>query len=532
MDFGFNFSPRMLFMKKQQFARVLALSSVALLVACGGGGGGGGAGTTTLNGVALKGPLNAAIACADENEDGICQSGEPQVRTASDGTFTLSLTKSVPILVVTDASTKDDRGNAMAEGTVLKAPAGSTVVSVATTMIAAGATNDQVATALGYPSGTDFKTLNPFKTGGTAADKYKFETSAMQVYTAISAIASGASTGASSNAAFDNAFKALADKAKVASGSIDLSTSSELDDLVTKTKTKMTGVTGFDDTKFEAARADLKNAVANVNTKIRATTVDNFQSSDTSSLYAIATKSVSDQITSRIKDDAPVTLAASGADFDAVLAEQKKVASTTVAKVSDMVGFWEGTLANTNASAILLSDGVAWVVVNDTEPRVIKATLKVNGGMLSGSGASYPTGSATKTAVSMSASLDGAKLVGSVTDTKRTAFELSAPNASPYATAATLASFAKTWTTVSAGRTIAWTFSDAGILTGSSVTTGCTYTGKLSLRSEAKAIVDAQVVEKCDGLSDVTLNGIAYINSTSHAVFTLLSTSGAVLLRF
>lgn len=524
----------MLFMKKQQFARVLALSSVALLVACGGGGGGGGAGTTTLNGVALKGPLNAAIACADDNEDGVCQGSEPQVRTAADGTFTLSLTKSVPILVVTDASTKDDRGNAMAEGTVLKAPAGSTVVSVATTMIAAGATNDQVATALGYPSGTDFKTLNPFKAGSSTADKYKFETSAMQVYTAISAIASGASsTGASSNAAFDNAFKALADKAKVASGSIDLSTSSELDDLVTKTKTKMTGVTGFDATKFETARADLKNAVANVNTKIRATTEANFQSSDTSSLYAIATKSVSDQITSRVKDDVPVTLAASGAEFEAALAEQKKVTSTTVAKVADMVGFWEGTFGSLNTSAVVLGDGETWVIVNDTVPRVIKASLKVNGGVLSGGGASYPVGNNTKMGFSMTASLDNSQLTGSLTNaSKRETFAWSAVNASTYATEAKLANFAKTWTTVSSGRTIAWTFSDAGKLTGSSVTTGCTYSGQLSLRDERKAIVKATVVEKCDGASDLQFDGIAYINSASQAVFTLLSTSGAVLLRF
>lgn len=533
MDSGFNFFLKMLFMKKQQLTRAFVLMSAVMLVACGGGGGGGGAGTTTLNGVALKGPMNAALACADENENGNCDSGEPQVHTAADGTFTLSLTKSVPILVVTDASTKDDRGNAMTVGTVLKAPAGSTVVSVATTMIAAGASNDQVAKALGYPTGTDFKTLNPFKSGGTTADQYKFETSAMQVYTAISAIASGASsTGASSTVAFDNAFKALADKANAASSSIDMSDLSEIDDLVAKTKTKMTGVTGFDATKFEAARSDLKNAVANVNTKIKAIQVSDFASSDTSSLYAIATKSVSDQITSRVKDDVPVTLADTS-NIDAVLSEQKKVASSTLAKISDMVGFWEGTLAGSNASAILLADGATWLVVNDTVPRVVKAALKVNGGILSGSGVSYPTGSSTKTAVAMAASLDASKLVGSLTDaTKRNTFELSAANASTYATAATLASFAKTWTATNSGITTSWTFSDAGVLTGSSVTTGCSYSGKLSLRSEGKAIVDAEVVEKCDGKSDVTFSGIAYINSSSHAVFTLLSSSGPVLLRF
>ena len=520
-------------MKKQHIAHALTLLSASMLVACGGGGGGG-SGAITLNGVALKGPLNGAIACADVNGNGLCDDGAAnQVRTNADGTFTLSLTSSVPILVVTDDTTKDDRGNSLAAGTVLKAPAGSTVVSVATTMIAAGASNEQVATALGYPSGTDFKTLNPFKTGGSNADQYKFETSAMQVYTAISAIASGASsTGASSSAAFDGAFKALADKAKVATTSINLSNPAEIDDIAGKTKVNMAGVSGFDATKFEAARTDMKAAVANVNTKIQATTETNFKSTDSSNLYAVATKNVSDQVASRVKDDVPVALADT-ANIDAVLTEQKKAASTTLAKISDMVGFWEGTFGDLTAGAVVLGDGTAWVVVNGTVPRVVKATLAVNGGMLSGTGLGYSVGTTTTAPVAMTASLDSAKLKGSLTGAKREAYEFNAANASVYATAATLGSFAKTWSGVNSGRTMAWTFSSTGALTGSSVTTGCSYTGQLALRNEAKAVVDAQVVETCPGVSStVTYNGIAYINKDSQAVFTLLSSQGPVLLRF
>ena len=519
-------------MKKQHIAHALTLLSASLLVACGGGGGGG-SGAITLNGVALKGPLNGAIACADVNGNGLCDVGETSVRTNADGTFTLSLTSSVPILVVTDDTTKDDRGNSLAAGTVLKAPAGSTVVSVATTMIAAGASNEQVATALGYPSGTDFKTLNPFKTGGSNADQYKFETSAMQVYTAISAIASGASsTGASSGAAFDGAFKALADKAKVATTSINLSNPAEIDDIAGKTKVNMAGVSGFDATKFEAARTDMKAAVANVNTKIQATTETNFKSTDSSNLYAVATKSVSDQVASRVKDDVPVALADT-ANIDAVLTEQKKAASTSLAKISDMVGFWEGTFGDLTAGAVVLGDGTAWVVVNGTVPRVVKVTLAVNGGMLSGTGLGYSVGTTTTAPVAMTASLDSAKLKGSLTGAKREAYEFNAANASVYATAATLGSFAKTWSGVNSGRTMAWTFSSTGALTGSSVTTGCSYTGQLALRSEAKAVVNAQVVETCPGVSStVTYNGIAYINKDSQAVFTLLSSQGPVLLRF
>jgi hypothetical protein len=271
------------------------------------------------------------MACADINGNGLCDDGTAnQVRTNADGSFTLSLAQLVPILVVTDAATTDDRGNKMTAGTVLKAPAGSTVVSVATTMISAGATNDQVAIALGYPAGTDFKTLNPFKTGGSNAEQYKFETSAMQVYTTISAIASGASsTGASSSIAFESAFKALADKAKVATASINFSSPAEIEDIAGRTKVGMASVSGFDATKFEAARSDIKAAVSNVNTKIQATTEANFKSSDTSSLYAVATKNVSEQVASRVTDNVPMALADT-ANIDAVLTEQKQAASTVL----------------------------------------------------------------------------------------------------------------------------------------------------------------------------------------------------------
>ncbi len=532
-------------MKKLHIGRALTLWSVACLVACGGGGGGsspaapadpgGSTGPITLNGVALKGPLNGALACADANGNGLCDDGATnQVRTNPDGGFTLSLAQPVALLVVTDAKTTDDRGNTMTAGTVLKAPAGSTVVSLATTMIAAGATNDQVAIALGYTGALpDFKTFNPFKTGSSNTDQYKFETVAMQVYTAISAIAAGASsTGASSSAAFDSAMKAIAERAKSATSSMNLSDPGEIDLLAGMTKSNMVGVAGFDATKFEAARADIKAAVANMNTKIRSTTAENFKSADTSSLYAVATKNMGEQVASRVKDSIPMALADT-ANIDAVIAEQKQAASTTLAKISDMTGFWEGTLGDTTASAVVLDDGVAWVVVNGTVPRIIKNALAVNGGILSGTGLGYTVGAETTSPVTMTAGLYSLKLKGFLLGAKREVFDFNAANTSVYTKPATFTSFAKTWIGVNSGLTMAWTFSASGALTGSSVTTGCSYTGQLTLRSEAKAIVDAQVVETCPGESAaVTYKGIAYINKDSKAVFTLLSARGPVLLRF
>jgi hypothetical protein len=113
----------MSFMKKQHLTLACVVVASAILVACGGGGGGSTAASSsgiTLNGFAIKGPLQSATACADLNENGVCDTGETSVTTAADGSFTLSLTKSVPILVITDGTTTDSDGNTYTAGTVLK----------------------------------------------------------------------------------------------------------------------------------------------------------------------------------------------------------------------------------------------------------------------------------------------------------------------------------------------------------------------------------------------------------------------------
>jgi hypothetical protein len=500
--------------------------------------------------------LQSATACADLNENGVCDAGETSVTTAADGSFTLSLTKSVPILVITNDNTTDSDGNTYTAGTVLKAPAGATVVSVATTMLAAGATNAQVATALGYPAGTDFNTLNPFKATATGTDaekkeaKLKFETAAMQVYTTVAAIAAGASSGGASTAtAFGKAFQAVKDQAVAANGPLDLTDATVVDAIALKAQTGMAGVANFDAAKFENARADLKATVKNVNEKIKAVTVNTYQTADQKQLYGVATKNVGTQMASRVKDSTPVPLSDS-TNFDAVLAEQKKSASSTPVALSEVVGIWEGKLGtganDPVVSAVLLpssssTEGTAWVVVNKIEnnvpvPRVIKASLTVNGGLLSGSGQAFAANAITSNPTSMTASLDNASLVGSLqTATGRESYKLDVANSTLYNTRAQLNDFAKTWSSSSmndSGRAYQWTFTSAGALTGSSVTTGCEYTGQLSFRSEGKAIVNVEVVETCPGqTTSLTYRGIAFTKN-GQAVFTMASDKGAALFKF
>jgi hypothetical protein len=249
-------------------------------------------------------------------------------------------------------------------------------------------------------------------------------------------------------------------------------------------------------------------------------------------LYGVATKSLSDQIASRVKDDVPVSLADT-ANFEAVLIEQKQATSTTMAKVSDFSGFWEGSLGGIATSALVSNDGVAWLVINDGVKRVVKTTLEASGGLLQGKGLAYSMGTAIKVPVAMTASLADTKLTGSLTGSTRQTYEFTPANAATYNTAATLSSFAKTWTsTTSTGLNYSWRFSGSGVLSGSESLSGCTYSGTLALRSgEAKAITDAHVVEVCSTGTTI-FDGIAYINKDSQAVFVLTSSKGAVLLSF
>jgi hypothetical protein len=313
----------------------------------------------------------------------------------------------------------------------------------------------------------------------------------------------------------------------------------------------MTGVAGFDAAKFENARTDLKATVQNVNLKIKEIGLDvtKYQTDDQKQLYGVATKNVGTQMASRVKDSTPVPLADT-TNFTAVLAEQKKSASSTPVALSQVVGIWEGKLGtganDPVVSAVLLpssstTEGTAWVVVNKIEnnvpvPRVIKASLTVNGGLLSGSGQAFAANAITSNPTSMTASLDNASLVGSLqTATGRESYKLDVANSTLYNTRAQLTDFAKTWSSLSmndSGRAYQWTFTSAGALTGSSVTTGCGYTGQLSLRTEGKAIVNVEVVETCPGqTTSLTYRGIAFTKN-GQAVFTLASDKGAALFKF
>jgi len=100
-----------------------------------------------------------------------------------------------------------------------------------------------------------------------------------------------------------------------------------------------------------------------------------------------------------------------------------------------------------------------------------------------------------------------------------------------YDTSASLAGLAGAWGATMGAGTLHWSIDADGHISGTR-TTGCTYTGQLSLRTERKAVVDALVLEDCAG-ARTQLSGIATLNPDTGRLSMVLTTaddSQAVLL--
>ena len=207
-----------------------------ILTACGGGGGSSSQ-NLQFGGNIIKGPLSNATVFVDYDGDGILYSGEPSTKTDSNGAFTLTSTSSTAqIVATTDANTIDTSTGQSLAGVILKAPAGSKVVTPATTLIQeTGMTSTEVADALGL-TGVDLLNFNPFAAGADAATALKVEKVAQQIIaTAISISTAAESSGASSLNAINKSFGAIADllKNKSAASPLDFTNTADLNAIKT-----------------------------------------------------------------------------------------------------------------------------------------------------------------------------------------------------------------------------------------------------------------------------------------------------------
>lgn len=139
--------------------RLLPLAAaVSLIFGCGGGDGDSTTpSTTTSSGTLVDGYVSGATVVCDANSNGVLDAGEASTTTDANGDFSFSPACGASIFA--SGGTNIDTGLPLVG--LLKAPAGATMVTPLTTLVASGMTTEQVATALGLPAGTDVTQVDP-----------------------------------------------------------------------------------------------------------------------------------------------------------------------------------------------------------------------------------------------------------------------------------------------------------------------------------------------------------------------------------
>ncbi|RVT48433.1 hypothetical protein [Rubrivivax albus] len=145
--------------------RVIPAAAAACLLASCGGGGGSPPVTdtppvTSSSGVAVDGYLQFATVLCDVNGNGVADAGERGAGTDAAGRFGFSPACDAPLVVT--GGTNADTGLPFT-GT-LRAPAGATVVSPLTTLLAEGLAAADLLAALGLPDDTSLATTDPAAT--------------------------------------------------------------------------------------------------------------------------------------------------------------------------------------------------------------------------------------------------------------------------------------------------------------------------------------------------------------------------------
>ena len=151
-----------------------AAAAALFLVSCGGGGSSNPPAPVVVpsSGYAVDGYLSGAAVLCDSNGNGAADSGELSVTTDATGAFSFASGCSAALVV--RGGVNVDTGILFTG--LLKAPAGSIVVTPLTTLLSSGLTQVQVKAALGLPGSTDLQAVDPaLKTAGVLvnAELYK-----------------------------------------------------------------------------------------------------------------------------------------------------------------------------------------------------------------------------------------------------------------------------------------------------------------------------------------------------------------------
>lgn len=146
---------------RSPFRLMPAAAAACLMAACGGGGGSPPDTTppaaSSSRGVAVDGYLQFATVLCDSNGNGVADAGERGAGTDAAGAFSFSPACEAPLVV--NGGTNADTGLPFTGR--LRAPAGATVVSPLTTLLADGGSATGLVAALGLPAGTDLLRTDP-----------------------------------------------------------------------------------------------------------------------------------------------------------------------------------------------------------------------------------------------------------------------------------------------------------------------------------------------------------------------------------
>jgi hypothetical protein len=221
---------------------------------------------TPTSGKAVDGYLSFARVTCDSNDNGIAEGTEPFVFTIANGTFTFP--NGCTHGVIATGGTSLDTGLPFTGQ--LKAPAGATMVTPLTTLVSAGMTAAQVATALGLPAGTDVTKVDPAALASDGslvnADLYKKTLAVQQLLQKVSETFTGLASTPGSGAmlpVYDQVAKSFANALKAAGASalvIGSGASAALDSTMVNALVKQASIDVGSSTMAELAA--IKTAVA------------------------------------------------------------------------------------------------------------------------------------------------------------------------------------------------------------------------------------------------------------------------------
>lgn len=197
-------------------------------------------------------------------------------------------------------------------------------------------------------------------------------------------------------------------------------------------------------------------------------------------------------------------------------------APATLLPTATLQGIWTGTVGSDAASAVVLSDGKAWLIANSTPLKLYAASLQGTSTDYSATGKQYTSGAtAAPVTVALSASpTTKSVLSGTITPTGGLPTAYNFTYQARYETAATLSDIAGTWMGTQAASTLAveWVITSAGVLTqGANNSNGCIYTGTVTVHSlpVPVGVFDLSLRESCTALNVTTVKdfvGIVTLN--------------------